>query len=159
MDFWRLEFKIQGNITLFHNIKKAFRANKYSVIIILQACSKKYAVTEQTGGLHMNEGHIYIAIDLKSFYASVECVERQKGKAVRSHPAGKGNQPGTKKQSPQETICRLVISRAGTGRTSGTGAFLYHSPSKNGLLHGIQLYHIPDLFKIYRAGGHSRLFH
>ncbi len=25
----------------------------------------------------MNEGHIYIAIDLKSFYASVECVERQ----------------------------------------------------------------------------------
>ncbi len=25
----------------------------------------------------MNENHIYIAIDLKSFYASVECVERQ----------------------------------------------------------------------------------
>ncbi len=27
--------------------------------------------------LHMNESTIYIAIDLKSFYASVECVERQ----------------------------------------------------------------------------------
>lgn len=25
----------------------------------------------------MNENHLYIAIDLKSFYASVECVERQ----------------------------------------------------------------------------------
>ncbi len=25
----------------------------------------------------MDESHIYIAIDLKSFYASVECVERQ----------------------------------------------------------------------------------
>ena len=24
-----------------------------------------------------NEGHVYIAIDLKSFYASVECVERK----------------------------------------------------------------------------------
>ena len=29
------------------------------------------------GGSRMNENHIYIAIDLKSFYASVECVERQ----------------------------------------------------------------------------------
>lgn len=25
----------------------------------------------------MDQSHIYIAIDLKSFYASVECVERQ----------------------------------------------------------------------------------
>ena len=28
-------------------------------------------------GAMENEGHVYIAIDLKSFYASVECVERK----------------------------------------------------------------------------------
>lgn len=32
------------------------------------------------GGMRMNpQEHIYLCIDLKSFYASVECVERRAG--------------------------------------------------------------------------------
>lgn len=61
-------------------MKKILQPNKYSVIISLQDFQETEAavyfqpVEEE---FCMNDAHTYIAIDLKSFYASVECIERQ----------------------------------------------------------------------------------
>jgi len=64
-------------LTIFTS-KKILQSNKYSAIIVLQPCFKKLSFTPTVEGeFRMSDNHIYVAIDLKSFYASVECMERQ----------------------------------------------------------------------------------
>lgn len=74
----RLKIKASGKIIT--NYKKLLKSNGHSVIIPIYPFPPKQKAVyffSLEGGSRMNDNHAYIAIDLKSFYASVECMERQ----------------------------------------------------------------------------------
>jgi hypothetical protein len=102
----------------------------------------------------------YICIDLKSFYASVECVERGLGPAEggpgrsRSHANREDNLPGG------------IAVAEGEGRAQPLPRV--RDPRRDGLRHGspadaavYRLFrpHLPDIAAVFLKAGHPRVFH
>ena len=106
-----------------------------------------------------NENHIYIAIDLKSFYASVECRERDLDPLTTNLVVADA-------ERTEKTICLAVSPSLKVygipGRTEGTpGAFRHLCDSKatNGTLYEIQYTNLRHLSEIYCAGRYACVLH
>ena len=107
--------------------------------------------------------HVYIAIDLKSFYASVECVERQLDPLVTNLVVADASRTekticlavspslkdygisgrarlfevGTQVQGSKAAACRIILSVNRVKAASRIGTRIHYSAPKDGILSGI----------------------
>ena len=98
------------------------------------------------------QDRMYIAIDLKSFYASVECVERGLDPL-------KTNLVVADISRTEKTICLAVSPSLKAHGISGRARLFDHCSAQNGGIYEMERQDLQYLSEIHCAGGYSCLFH